>query len=156
MMDREDYERQQEELARHAASEGAWYYDPDSPTLWKRFILGPVPLWRRVFWSIFPPSFLTLMQFQQRRRDRICEEATRFIRSPKQSAPAPRVAGYEARAQANELEWLDELVREHEAGTRDNSDYIRRLIRSITEEHEPSTARDAKLANAQRIVDRRA
>jgi hypothetical protein len=45
MMDKEDYERQQEELARHAASEGAWYYDPDSPALWKRFILGPIPLW---------------------------------------------------------------------------------------------------------------
>jgi hypothetical protein len=96
------------------------------------------------------------MQFQQRRRDRISEEATRFLRSPKQSATTPRAAGYEARAQANELEWLDELVREHEAGTRDNSDYIRRLIRSITAEHEPSATRDAKLANAQRIVDRRA
>jgi hypothetical protein len=27
MMDKEDYERQQEELARHAASEGAWYWN---------------------------------------------------------------------------------------------------------------------------------
>ena len=48
------------------------------------------------------------------------------------------------------------LVREHEAGTRDNSDYIRRLIRSIKEEHEPSTALDAQLEKAQRVLDERA
>ncbi len=42
----------------------------------------------------------------------------------------------------------DELVREHKAGTRDNSDYIRRLIRSIKEEHETSTALDAQLEKA--------
>jgi uncharacterized protein YchJ len=155
MMDKEDYERRQEELARHAASEGAWYYDPNSPTLWKRFILGPIPLWRRVLWSIFPPSFQTVLQLQQRRSDRMWEEATSFLRSPKQPTKTARAERHKARAQANEIEWLDELVREHEAGTRDNSDYIRRLIRSIKEEHEPSAARDAQLKNAQRVLDRR-
>lgn len=84
-MDEEEYERRQEELARHAASEGAWYYDPDSPTLWKRFILGPVPLWRRLLWSIFPPSFQTLMHIQRRRSDKMWEEATAYLRAPKRS-----------------------------------------------------------------------
>jgi hypothetical protein len=79
MMDKEEYERRQEELARHAASEGASYYDPDSPMLWKRFILGPVPLWRRLWWSIFPPTIQTLMQMQQRRGDKMLEDAFRAI-----------------------------------------------------------------------------
>ncbi len=79
MIDKEEYERRQDELARHAASEGAWYYDPDSPTLWKRFILGPVPLWRRLWWSIFPPSFQSLMQMQRRRGDKMLEDAFRQI-----------------------------------------------------------------------------
>ena len=65
-------------------------------------------------------------------------------------------ARHKKTAEANELEWLDELVREHEAGTRDNSDYIRRLIRSIKEEHEPSTALNAQLEKAQRVLDERA
>jgi hypothetical protein len=64
-------------------------------------------------------------------------------------------ARHKKTADANELKWLDELVREHEAGTRDNSDYIRRLIRSIKEEHEPSTALDDKLEKAQRVLDER-
>lgn len=24
------------------------HYDPDSPVIWKQYIIGPVPLWRRV------------------------------------------------------------------------------------------------------------
>ncbi len=65
-------------------------------------------------------------------------------------------AHHEKAAHANELEWLDELTREHEAGTRDNSDYIRRLILSIKEEHELSAALTAKLEKAQRVLDERA
>jgi hypothetical protein len=47
MMDNEEFEQRRDQIARSAKEEGAWYYDPDSPTLWKRFVLGPVPLWRR-------------------------------------------------------------------------------------------------------------
>jgi hypothetical protein len=54
-MDKDEYERQEEELARFAESEGAWYYDPESPVIWKRYILGPMPLWWRVLWWFFPP-----------------------------------------------------------------------------------------------------
>ena len=159
-MDKEEYERRQEELARHAESEGAWYYDPDSPTLWKRFILGPVPLWRRFWWSIFPPSFQTLMQMQRRSGDKMLEEAFAPLRSPKRLArtilaetgKGLRQTQFDARAQANELEWLDELVREHKAGTRDNSDYIRRLIRSIEEEHKPSAPLTAQLQRARSVL----
>ncbi len=79
MTDREEYERRQDELARHAESEGAWYYDPNSPTLWKRFILGKVPLWRRLLWSIFPPSFTTLMEMQRRRGDKAIMNAFRRV-----------------------------------------------------------------------------
>lgn len=64
-------------------------------------------------------------------------------------------ARYKKTADANDVEWLDELVREHEAGTRDNRDYIRKLIRSIKEEHQPSVALSDKLEKAQRILDER-
>lgn len=59
-------------------------------------------------------------------------------------------------ADANKLQWLNELVREHKAGARDNSDYIRRLIRSIKAEHEPSAALDAQLEKAKRALNERA
>ena len=65
----EEYERRQLELARHAESEGAWYYDPDSPTIWKQYIIGPVPLWKRIFWGCFPPSHITMQLILQRRSE---------------------------------------------------------------------------------------
>jgi hypothetical protein len=40
--------------------------------------------------------------------------------------------------QQNELEWLNELASEQEAGTHDHSDTLRRLINTIEREHEPS------------------
>ncbi len=49
-MDKEEYDKRQEEIARFAESEGAWYFDPESPVIWKRYIIGPVPIWRRVLW----------------------------------------------------------------------------------------------------------
>lgn len=55
-MDKDEYERRLEEIARFAESEGAWYFDPESPVTWKRYIIGPVPRWRRVLWWFFPPS----------------------------------------------------------------------------------------------------
>jgi hypothetical protein len=36
---------------------------------------------------------------------------------------------------SNELEWLDELVQEHEKGIRDNSNTLKRLILTIEREH---------------------
>jgi hypothetical protein len=42
MMDKEEYVRRQRGIAKHAASEGTDYYDPDSPVIWKRYIVGPV------------------------------------------------------------------------------------------------------------------
>jgi hypothetical protein len=65
-----------EEIARFAQSEGAWYYDPDSPVIWKRFIIGPVPIWRRMLLAIFPPPYTKMLRIQQRRNDRIWREAT--------------------------------------------------------------------------------
>jgi hypothetical protein len=52
---------------------------------------------------------------------------------------------------ANELEWLDELVQEHLAG-RDQSDRLERLIRTIEKNHEPSSALTVRLANTRRIL----
>ena len=82
MMDREEYERRRREIAEYAASEGATYYDPNSPVVWKRYIIGPVPRWRQLIWSIFPPSHAKLRRIMQRRsnemwRDQpnICEQA---------------------------------------------------------------------------------
>ena len=42
MMDKEEYEKRQSEIAEHAASEGAHYYDPDGPVIWERYIVGSV------------------------------------------------------------------------------------------------------------------
>ena len=71
-MDREEYEQRQREIAEHAKAEGAWYYDPDSPVIWKRYIIGPVPLWRRTLWWFFPPSHYKMRKIMQRRTDKIC------------------------------------------------------------------------------------
>jgi len=75
-MDKDEYERQQEELARHAESEGAWYYDPESPVIWKQYIIGPVSLWRRALWWFFPPSHAKMHRLMQRRSDQMWNDAT--------------------------------------------------------------------------------
>jgi hypothetical protein len=41
---------------------------------------------------------------------------------------------------ANELDWLDELVREHVAGKRDHSKTIRRIIADAERDHDPTPA----------------
>jgi len=71
----EEYERKRRELEEFAKREGAWYYDPESPVVWKRYIIGPVPLWRRLLWWCLPPSdfkmhriFLKKYLRQDRRR----------------------------------------------------------------------------------------
>jgi hypothetical protein len=76
-MDEDEYKRQQEEIAQHAKSEGAWYFDPKSPVIWKRYIIGPVPLWRRILWWFFPPSHSKMRQIQKRRQDKMWKDAWR-------------------------------------------------------------------------------
>jgi|KBSMisStandDraft_5_1062788.scaffolds.fasta_scaffold2759268_2 hypothetical protein len=78
-MDREQWQRERD-LAEFAKSEGADYYDPESPVLWKRFILGPLPWWRRVLWTVFPPGAGTLLRFSQRYNDRIGGEIDAWFR----------------------------------------------------------------------------
>jgi hypothetical protein len=46
----------------------------------------------------------------------------------------------------NELDWLDEVVREHLAGKQDHSETIRRAIKDIERDHSPSPA--LRLAHA--------
>ncbi len=75
----EDYEDRQRGLAEHAKAEGAWYYDPESPVIWKRYIIGPVPLWRRTLWWFFPPSHYKMGRIMQRRTDKMWEEATAHV-----------------------------------------------------------------------------
>lgn len=75
-MDREEYERRQREIAEFAASEGATYFDPESPVIWKRYIIGPVARWRRVLWWFFPPSDAKMHRIMQRRSDRIWKDAS--------------------------------------------------------------------------------
>ncbi len=53
---------------------------------------------------------------------------------------------------SNELKWLEELVREHEDGTRDHYETIERLIRTIENEHDPSPHVTASLLNARRVI----
>jgi hypothetical protein len=89
-MDRAEYERRQtEELARQAKDEGAWYYDPESPVIWKRYIIGPVSLWRRVLWWFFPPSHAKMLRILQRRTDKMWDDATRGWADPQ--SPKVRV-----------------------------------------------------------------
>lgn len=66
-----EYEERQENLRIFAEKEGAWYYDPNSPTIWKRYIIGHVPLWRRILWVIFPPSHQKVRRIMQRQTDRM-------------------------------------------------------------------------------------
>jgi hypothetical protein len=52
----------------------------------------------------------------------------------------------------NELEWLDELCREHEAGTHDHSERLFSLIRTIEKEHAPSAFLAGRLERARRVL----
>jgi hypothetical protein len=82
-MDKDEYERRQEEIARFAESEGAWYYDPESPVIWKQYVIGPVPLWRRVLWWFYPPSHAKMRRIMQRRSDQMWKDATDHLTGSK-------------------------------------------------------------------------
>src|SRR5262249_42622603 len=75
-MDREEYERRQREIAEHAASEGADYFDPESPVIWRRYIIGPVPRWRRSLWWFFPPSHAKMRRIMRRQSENLWRDAT--------------------------------------------------------------------------------
>jgi hypothetical protein len=53
---------------------------------------------------------------------------------------------------ANELDWLDEVVREHVDGKRDNSELIRRAIQDIERDHDPSPALARDLRRAKDAI----
>jgi hypothetical protein len=76
LMDKEEYKKRQEEIAQFAEREGASYYDPDSPVIWKQYIIGPVPKWRRLLWWFFPPSHTKMREIQRRRSDKFWEDTT--------------------------------------------------------------------------------
>jgi hypothetical protein len=78
-MDKEEYEHRQREIAEHVASEGADYFDPHSPIIWKRYIIGPVPRWRRLPSWFFPPSHAKMRRIMQRRGDAMWKEATDHV-----------------------------------------------------------------------------
>jgi len=77
-----DYEQRQKEIADFAKSEGADYYDPDSPTIWKQYVVGPVPRWRRALWSLFPPSHAKMQQIMQQRSKQMRKETFKFLTDP--------------------------------------------------------------------------
>jgi hypothetical protein len=60
---------------------------------------------------------------------------------------------HKERGNANELEWLDELVKEHDDGIRDNREKIEWLIRTIEKEHEPSERLSEHLYSARLAID---
>ena len=60
---------------------------------------------------------------------------------------------HKRRANENELEWFEELAKEHEEGKRDNRDYLERLIRSIEKDHQPSPALTKRLDRVRRILE---
>jgi hypothetical protein len=86
MMGREEYEQRQKKLAEHAASEGATYYDPDSPVIWKRYIIGPVGRWRRTLWWFFPPSHAKMRRIMKQRSDKLWQDATAYLTGSRRSA----------------------------------------------------------------------
>lgn len=53
---------------------------------------------------------------------------------------------------ANELDWLDEVVREHLSGKRDNTALIRRAIQDIERDHDPSPALARDLRRAKDAI----
>jgi hypothetical protein len=55
-------------------------------------------------------------------------------------------------ADERELEYLDELTREHEQGIADNREKLARLIRMIERNHAPSATLTARLDRARRLL----
>jgi hypothetical protein len=55
---------------------------------------------------------------------------------------------------ANDLEWLDELLKEHLDGIRDNRKKLEWLMQTIEKEHAPSAALTKRLENVRRILNR--
>jgi hypothetical protein len=82
-MDEDEYERRQQEITDFAKSERATYYDPDSPVIWKQYVIGPVPRWRRVLWWFFPPSHAKMRQIMQQRSEQMWKDATKYLTSSK-------------------------------------------------------------------------
>ena len=79
----DEYEIQKEDNARFAEQEGAWYYDPHSPVIWKQYIVGPVPFWRRIHWWFFPPSHTAMLLMQTRWHEKqTLEVLLKIARSP--------------------------------------------------------------------------
>ena len=79
MIDTQEYEQRRKELAEHAASEGATYYDPYSPVIWKLYIIGPVGRWRRILWLFFPTSHAKMRRIMQQRSDKMWQDATGLL-----------------------------------------------------------------------------
>src|SRR5271170_7187416 len=75
----DECETQREANARLAEKVGAWYYDPNSQVIWKQYIVGLVPRWRRILWWFFPPSHtaMRLMQtrWHEKQTQRLCQRA---------------------------------------------------------------------------------
>lgn len=62
---------------------------------------------------------------------------------------------FQQRGNANELDWLDELVREHQSGKRDRSETIRRLIVDIERGHDPSPMLERDLRRAREAIEKK-
>ncbi len=60
---------------------------------------------------------------------------------------------HKIKGDANELEWLDELAKEHEEGIRDNREKIEWLIGAIEKKHELSDRVSEHLYNARLAID---
>ena len=65
----EKWRKEYDERRRKEIAERAPYYDTESPVIWKQYVIGPVPLWRRVLWWFFPPSHAKMRRIVQRRND---------------------------------------------------------------------------------------
>ena len=59
---------------------------------------------------------------------------------------------HKQRGDANELDWLDEVVREHVSGRRDHTEIIRRAIADIERDHAPSPALERDLRRAKEAI----
>jgi hypothetical protein len=56
---------------------------------------------------------------------------------------------------ANELDCLDEIVREHTSGRYDHTNTIRRMIHDIEQSHEPSAALARELRRAREALEKK-
>jgi hypothetical protein len=52
----------------------------------------------------------------------------------------------------NELEWLDELVDEHQRGVKDHSQRLEWLVATIEREHQPSSDLTRRLERARQVL----